>query len=92
MAKAHAHHKNISEVIKRGKNQSTMQAGKVDPHAKCNTDTAHAIARVPPVIFLWTTNDEKTSEECCSLYCASESLSQCQVWMTTDFTQWLNRS
>ena len=90
MAKAHSHHKNISEAIKRGKNQTTTEGA--DPGAKRNTDTPHAIARIPPVVFLWTTNDEKTSEECCSPYCASESLSQCQVWMTTDFTQWLNGS
>ena len=68
MAEAHAHHKNISEVINRGKNQSTTQVGKVDPHAKHNTGMAHAIARVPPVVFLWTMTDKKTSEECCSPY------------------------
>ena len=71
-AKANAHHKNISEAIKRGKNKHTKQTGDVAPKSKHNTDAALLISEMPPVVFKWTTKDDNTTEECCAPRCSSE--------------------
>ena len=71
-----AHHKSISEAIKRGKNKATKQTGDANPKSKHNTDAAQAISEMPPVIFAWTAKDNNTTEECSAPRCSCE-----YVWL-----------